>query len=207
MNHKGPCPEEQHKDIGKGRCAPIDVSIALIHYPVLNKEGRIIASAITNLDLHDIARCAKTYGAAAFYVVTPLYDQQVLAKKIIDHWIAGFGGKYNPDRKEAVELIRIMDSLDSVVDDIRRRRELKPRMVATSAREVSGSIGCDTLKKMILEGDPYLLLFGTAWGIAGELMAEADYCLKPIFGTGGYNHLSVRSASAVILDRLLARID
>lgn len=38
------------------------VSIALVHYPVLGKKGEIIGSAITNLDLHDIARTAKTYG-------------------------------------------------------------------------------------------------------------------------------------------------
>ncbi|MFO8083039.1 MAG: RNA methyltransferase [Desulfobacterales bacterium] len=183
----------------------MDLSIALIHYPVLDKYGQTIASAITNLDLHDIARCAKTYGIVRFYVVTPLCDQQVLAHKIIDHWTEGFGGKYNPHRKEAVELIRIADSLELVVDDIRRRRRQEPKMVVTSARQFDGSIGHKKLKQMISGGEPYLLLFGTAWGISNELMSRADYFLKPIAGTGEYNHLSVRSASAVILDRLLAR--
>ena len=46
--------------------------LALIHYPVLNRMGDIIASAITNLDLHDLARSCRTYGVPACYIVTPL---------------------------------------------------------------------------------------------------------------------------------------
>jgi hypothetical protein len=34
-------------------------------------------------------------------------------------------------------------------------------------------------------------------------MEQADYILEPIYGPGEYNHLSVRSAVAIILDRLL----
>lgn len=181
------------------------MSVALIHYPVLDKYGGTIASAITNLDLHDIARSAKTYGVHTFYVVTPLTDQQDLARKITSHWIEGFGGKYNPDRKEALELIKIMESVDLVVGDIRKRRKKKPKVVVTSAREIGENIDYNGLKSLIWHGDPYLLLFGTAWGLAEELMSEADYFLKPIYGADKYNHLSVRSASAVILDRLLAR--
>lgn len=183
----------------------VDLSVALVHHPVLNKHGDTIASALTNLDLHDIARSCKTYGVSTYYVVTPLEDQQVLAQKIIDHWLDGFGGKYNPHRKEAVELIRVMGSLNTVVDDIRQRREKPPKMVGTSAKNVPGSIGYDKLKNLLFDGDPYLLLFGTAWGLSDELISQVDYFLGPISGMSGYNHLSVRSASAVILDRLLGR--
>lgn len=35
-----------------------------------------------------------------------------------------------------------------------------------------------------------------------EMMEKFDYILEPIHGTGEYNHLSVRSAVAIILDRL-----
>jgi hypothetical protein len=183
----------------------IDLSIALVHFPVLNKHGSTIASALTNLDLHDIARSARTYGVNTFYVVTPLMDQQVLAQRIIAHWLDGFGGKYNPHRKEAVKLVKIMASLKNVVDDIRQRRKKQPKMVGTSAKKVSGSIGYDKLKSLLFDGDPYLLLFGTAWGLSEELISQADYNLGSISGISGYNHLSVRSASAVILDRLLGR--
>jgi len=34
---------------------------ALIHYPVLGRDGRIITTAVTNLDIHDIARSSRTY--------------------------------------------------------------------------------------------------------------------------------------------------
>ncbi len=180
--------------------------MALIHYPVLNKYGETIASAVTNLDLHDIARAARTYGVKTFYVVTPLQDQQILAQKIIGHWIEGFGGKYNPHRKEAVELIRIMDSIESAMENIRQRSGKKEvRTVVTSAKQIEGSIGYGQLRYLISTGSPYLLMFGTAWGLSGEVISRADYFLKPISGTKEYNHLSVRSASAVILDRLLAR--
>ena len=93
--------------------------LALAHYPVVNKNGEIIASAITNLDLHDISRAAKTYGVRSYYVVTPLEDQQVLAKKIISHWIAGAGAVYNPSRGSALELIRIKSSLAETAEHIK----------------------------------------------------------------------------------------
>ena len=49
-----------------------------------------------------------------------------------------------------------------------------------------------------------LLLFGTGWGLTVEVLGQADMVLEPIRGVGDYNHLSVRAAAAVILDRLRA---
>ena len=46
--------------------------VALIHHPVVNKNGMIIGSAVTNMDLHDIARAGRTFGVRGYYVVTPL---------------------------------------------------------------------------------------------------------------------------------------
>ena len=63
--------------------ATINLSIALVHYPVTNKNGEVIASAVTNLDLHDMARSARTYGVKGFYVVTPLEDQKALAAQLM----------------------------------------------------------------------------------------------------------------------------
>jgi hypothetical protein len=34
------------------------------------------------------------------------------------------------------------------------------------------------------------------------MMKKFDYILEPVYGPGEYNHLSVRSAVAIILDRL-----
>ena len=64
---------------GKG-----SVDLALIHYPVINKNREIIGSAVTNLDLHDIARAARTFGANGLYVVTPYRDQQILFRELLE---------------------------------------------------------------------------------------------------------------------------
>ena len=56
---------------------------------------------------------------------------------------------------------------------------------------------------MLISGRPHLLVFGTAWGLAETFISEADYILAPITGPTDYNHLSVRTAAGIILDRLL----
>ena len=177
--------------------------LALTHYPVINKRGNIIASALTNLDIHDISRAAKTYGVKSFYVVTPLSDQKVLAEKIISHWTGGAGAVYNPDRRRALELIKVMDSIIDVAEDIKGIENSYPKTVTTCARRYPASIGYAEFRDILENGIPHLLIFGTAWGLAESLITEADFVLEPITGTTAYNHLSVRSAAAIILDRLL----
>jgi hypothetical protein len=180
-----------------------NLHIALMHYPVYNKHGKIISSAISGLDLHDIARAAKTYSVRSFAVVTPLKDQQELADRIVAHWTNGFGATYNPNRKEALALVRVKNSLQEVIDDIANSGQGAPKTVITDAKPHPNGIGYKTLAQMFKDGAPYLLLFGTAWGLTTEFIDKADYILSPIVGKGSYNHLSVRSAAAIILDRLL----
>ncbi len=177
--------------------------VALTHYPVVNKRGEIIASALTNLDLHDISRAAKTYGVKSFYVVTPLSDQQLLAEKIVAHWIEGAGAVYNPARRSALELIKVKDSISDVVEDIKGIENSYPKTVTTCARRYPANIGYKEFRGILHGGIPHLLIFGTAWGLAESFISEADFVLEPITGTSGYNHLSVRSAAAIIMDRLL----
>lgn len=179
--------------------------MALIHHPVYNINGEVIASAVSNLDLHDISRAAKTYGVRAFYVVTPLEDQQRLVERIISHWTEGAGARYNPDRREALSLIRLAASLETVKDEIARNADGAPKTVVTDAKPHAHSISYGALAEMIRSKDPHLLLFGTAWGLTREFIDQADYVLAPITGRSGYNHLSVRSAAAVVLDRLLGK--
>jgi hypothetical protein len=174
---------------------------------VINKHGDVIASAVTNLDVHDIARAAATYGVRGFYVVTPLVDQITLIQRLISHWTSGAGAIYNPQRRRALELVRIKENLNDVMAEIRCDNggaEL-PRTVVTSARSQRPVIGFETLRRMIGEGPPYLLVFGTAWGLSETLMSAADFALAPVKGPTTYNHLSVRSAVTVVLDRLLGR--
>jgi hypothetical protein len=49
------------------------------------------------------------------------------------------------------------------------------------------------------------LLFGTGFGMAPAMLDRADFALAPLLGPGEYNHLSVRAAAGIILDRLRGR--
>ena len=107
--------------------------IALLHYPVYNKEGKVVTTAIANMDIHDIARVAKTYGVQNFFVINPLSAQQDLARKIINHWRKGYGAVFNPSRKEAFELVRIKSCLDEVIVDIATQTGCMPQIIVTGA--------------------------------------------------------------------------
>ncbi len=180
-----------------------NVFVALIHHPVVDKNGSLIAAAVTSIDLHDIARAARTYGVRAFYVVTPVSDQIELVKRIIDHWVHGAGARYNPDRRQALELIRTAESLQQVSEQIRRETGQTPLTVATSARAEGVDLDFEGCRKIIKGQQPLVLLFGTAWGLAPEVITNADLRLEPIGANSSYNHLSVRSAVSIILDRLI----
>jgi hypothetical protein len=180
--------------------------VTLIHYPVVNKQGDCIASAVTNLDLHDIARAVKTYGGLGFYVATPLTDQKVLVERIVSHWTSGVGGEHHPKRKQALELIHVADSLEAVCEDIGRREGMAPITVITSAKQRDGNLSFTELRTVLESETPVLLVFGTAWGLAEDVISQADYSLTPIDAQTGYNHLSVRCAAAIIMDRLLGNV-
>ncbi|HEX2769537.1 MAG TPA: RNA methyltransferase [Geobacteraceae bacterium] len=180
------------------------VSIALLHYPVYDRNRRVVASAVTNLDLHDIARSARTFGLFRYYVVTPVAEQQKLAELIRGHWQDGWGASYNPKRREALELLRVVPELGAALSDLEENWQRPAKIVVTGAQDRPGSISCSGLRQLFEDtGHPFLLLFGTGWGLTEELFARADFVLEPIKGAGEYNHLSVRSAAAIILDRLL----
>jgi hypothetical protein len=178
--------------------------LALVHYPVLNRKGDIIASAITNLDLHDLARSCCTYGVPACYIVTPLKDQQALANRLTAHWIEGKGGEIMPDRREAMKLLRVVASLASVVEDIAQKTGQPPVLWATTARsEGCGLSHIEARDLLERESRPFLLIFGTGWGLAPQVFDGVDAVLEPIPGVNGYNHLPVRSAASILMDRLL----
>jgi hypothetical protein len=179
--------------------------VILIHYPVVGKHGDVIASAVTNLDLHDIARAGRTYGIRAFYIVTPVRDQLELVSKIVSHWVTGAGAAYNPKRKEALSIIRVSNSFETALAEIAKENGGFPKTVVTSARKRTGSLSMSALRELIKEGDPYALVLGTAWGLADDFLDRADYLLEPVCGPTDYNHLSVRSAAAIMMDRLLGR--
>jgi len=185
-----------------------DLYVTLLHYPVINREGNIIISAVTNLDIHDISRACRTYGVKRFFIVTPDKEQQKISKEILDYWIYGKGGQLNPDRKEALQLVDIKSDIDSVRNEILKKTSKIPLVIATSAGYKGQVISCQNLKRDFLFNKnnkrPLILTFGTAFGLHESVYKNVDMILEPIKGSTTYNHLSVRCAVAIYLDRLLS---
>lgn len=185
--------------------APVDV--ALLHHPIRDRAGATVTSAVTNLDVHDIARSSCTFGVGRYYVVTPIEAQHALVHRITEHWTTGAGRRRMPERHEALELCAPVRSLDDAIADATQRHGLEPRLIATAARAAGRAPTSFAALRGTLaaSAEPYLLLFGTGHGLADEVIERADVLLEPIAGAGSYNHLSVRAAAAIALDRLLGR--
>ncbi|GAU09967.1 tRNA (guanosine(37)-N1)-methyltransferase TrmD [Desulfoplanes formicivorans] len=177
--------------------------VALVHYPALNKEGKEVTTSLTNLDVHDIARVSATYGLGGYIVCTPLQDQRVLAGRIINHWSRGGGAGFNPDRKEALNKVTVRDDLDGAIDHVRELTGEIPFVAATSARE--GSMPLADLQP-VLDKRPVLLVLGTGSGLADSVIDKADGLTRPVRFLSKYNHLSVRSAASIMIDRLLGDV-
>jgi tRNA (guanine37-N1)-methyltransferase len=174
--------------------------VALVHYPVENKWGQTVTTSLTNLDLHDILRVSRTYGLGGYYVCTPLIDQQELALTLVRHWQDGYGATANPDRRDALEQVRVVGFLDDAVADIAARTGLSPKVVTTSAK--AGDMTYPQVAQW-LERFPVLLVLGTGHGLSREVSTSAHGALRAIRFLDGYNHLSVRSAASIMVDRLL----
>jgi hypothetical protein len=178
--------------------------VALLHYPVYNIDGDIVATSLTALDLHDIARSCITYGVKGYYVVHPIPEMARLAEDILDYWQDGPGAMWRPNRREAFTLVRLTETLEEVLDSIKDREKAEPIVVATSARRYAGGLSYDRLAGLVRSsGPPILILFGTGHGLSQDIIDAADYTLHPIRGSAEYNHLSVRAAAAIILDRIV----
>ncbi len=183
------------------RCA-----VALVHHPVLDGSGAIVTTAVTNLDVHDLARSARTFGCTDYFVVHPIAAQRELVKRIRDHWTEGSGGRRIPDRREALGILRIVESLDVAFEQLGGRSRVE--VWATAARPLGSTLTFEEARARLAgEGTQVLILFGTGWGLAPSAISAADGLLEPIVAEDTrYNHLSVRAACAIVLDRLFGRI-
>ncbi len=76
--------------------------IALLHHPILNRDGAVVTTSITNIDVHDIARSARTYGVSGFFIGHPVLGMRRLTERILCLWLDGYGATYNPTRGEAL---------------------------------------------------------------------------------------------------------
>jgi hypothetical protein len=180
-----------------------DLYVALLHHPVYDKNGAIVTTAVTNLDVHDISRLSRTFGVRGFYVCTPVPTLRRLVARIMRHWETGPGSTYNTTRKDALSVVRLVADLDEATADVEREIGMLPYLVATSARSGPGRIAAGELRRRLQAPEgAVLLLLGTGWGLTSEILERANAILEPIAGTGDYNHLSVRAAAAIMLDRL-----
>ncbi|WP_022852055.1 tRNA (guanosine(37)-N1)-methyltransferase TrmD [Limisalsivibrio acetivorans] len=189
------------RDLGLDKTRRRRLYVALLHYPMRDKEKDVVATSITNMDLHDISRSCTTFGVKKYFVVTPLEAQRKIAERVMEHWLKGYGATYNVNRKEAFEGTELRESLMETIEEIERAEGRKPRIIATTARTDRADITYPELAEASLS-EPHLLIFGTGWGFTDDVFDMADHILEPIDGAGDFNHLSVRSAVAIILDRL-----
>ncbi len=173
--------------------------VALMHFPMQNRSGGVVATSLTSINVPDIARTACTYGAKRFYIVTPLESQQRIARRLREFWLTE---EELVNRREAVSLVEICSDLEECYRDVVRLEGQEPWVWGTSAR--SGlpypRLTWEEARAAMKER-PVLLLFGTGNGMAAELLAACDALLPPV-RPGRYNWLSVRAAAAIILDRL-----
>ncbi len=185
-------------------------AVGLVHHPVKDRAGDLVATNVTNFDIHDIARASKAYGLDRYYIIHPHEEQLMFASRILDHWRVGEGSKYNPMRKTALDLVATAVSVEAAARDFSNSIGGGPvEVFATTARELAGvrrwkfSELRDGLATQ--EGPGKLLLFGTGFGMTEELLRSCEGILEPIQGAppADYRHLSVRSAVTICLDRLL----
>lgn len=180
------------------------MAVALVHHPIVDRDQKVVATNITNFDIHDIARACKVYGVEKYYIVHPMQDQLMFVDRILDHWRVGIGAKYNPSRRVALSQVRAVPSLEAA----RKDWGGQGIVIGTHARPVPGvrDWTIPELREAIGPGDQScLLVFGTGYGMTTELMQSMDGVLESIRGAPpqDFRHLSVRSAVSIYLDRIL----
>lgn len=183
----------------------MSVHVALVHYPINDKNGQVVCTSVTNLDLHDFSRAGTTYGLSGVWIVHPYEAQQRFIRRVMRHWTAGWGAGYNPTRKESLARTHLVDDLEQVARDIEIEEGRRPVFVGTSAKPGGNRTTYANMRKRFeTEKDtPFCLVFGTGWGLHESAMFEMDVILEPIYGPTNWNHLSVRAAAGIIFDRLL----
>ncbi len=182
--------------------------LALVHHPVRTVDGEETTTAVTNLDVHDMARLCATYGLKRCFVVTPVHAQQALVQRILDHWTLGPGAKRIPDRAVALGRVHVVESISAMEEAIQEECGARAKTITTAARSSAGTTPlsfteCHRILQRSSTTTPWVLMFGTGHGLADSVIQRSECLLEPIAGKGTYNHLSVRMAAAIVVDRLM----
>ena len=176
------------------RALESEIAVALLHYPVLNRQGESSTTAITSIDVHDFARSCAFYQVGPVYLVHPADGMHALVHDMSDYWLHGAGGERNPERRQVLESIRMVHSLEDVV------AETDYQLWYTSAQAPEHTC-IEPAELAGMEGK-HLIVFGTGSGLDCAKLPEPNGWLSPIVGIGSVRHLSVRAALAIYLDRL-----
>ncbi len=196
-------PEKNEREAALKKIPPHYV--VLMHDQIKQADGRIGTTSVTSIDLHDTARSCATYGIKNFFVVTPLEDQQRVIDVFLSFWRSEEGKEYNLSRYKAVSRVLALKSLEEAIQTVRDQTGQEPLIIATCAKKHSHTTKIDYKSQTTVwaHNRPVLFLFGTGQGLADAVVEKADYLLVPVNGLTDFNHLSVRSAMAIILDRWL----
>jgi hypothetical protein len=180
-----------------------ELHIGLVHHPIFDRNKNIVATTVTHFDVHDIARVCRSYGVVKYHIIHPSESQLMFVARLKEHWSSRAGKEFNPLRAEAMKIIAVAKSIDEI-----NQSEGFDKIYSTSAKnhtqfpsitfsEVQAEIKNSSLKKI-------LILFGTGSGLVPTVFEQCHALIEPIVGFEGsdFRHLSVRSAVAIVLDRI-----
>ncbi len=180
-------------------------SLVLIHHPVYDRRGDKQASSVTPFDIHDLSRSCRTFGVDRFYITHPAPLQRGIVERILGFWNVGGGKSWNLHRSDALNVCRIVPDLTHALNDIINSCSENVTIIGTTAKQSENAISYSNLRSMAFPN--IVILLGTGWGLTNETFDICDYILNPILGAGDFNHLSVRAAGAIILDRIYGERD
>jgi len=192
---------DTHKEVVRRYIPPH--YLVVMHTDVVLPTGEVGETSITSIDMHDIARSARTYGVENVFIVTPLEDQQKIVRRLLTFWQEE-GRAYNMSRQDAVARVELAESFDSVISKIRGKHNVSPCVIATTAHaQYEHTLTYYDQETVWSRHQPVACILGTARGLSNTIIEQSTYVFDPIEGMTDFNHLSVRSAAAVMLDRWL----
>jgi hypothetical protein len=174
--------------------------VALVHFPVKNRLGEEIASTLDVFDFSDLGRLSLAYPLANVLWINPLASQREAFDRMSAH-------ANDPERdvesRGSFEKLKWFNTLEEARLWVEKDAGARAWTVATTALHRPDSVTFVQVRHALAQAKPVLLLFGKAWGLAPAVIASADAVLTPIDEGTGFNHLSVRTAVAIVVDRLL----
>lgn len=183
-----------------------NLSFCLCHFPVRLERHRIGSSSLTNLDIHDIARISRGYGMGPFYVLLALQEQMDILNNILSHWHKAANPEVHVDRQQALAQVSPVQNFTELEEKACAYYGVRPTFIATSANwpeeKNMGQALSPADVRGICRNYPVIILLGTARGLDLKALAIDFRLLRPLRFLDE-NHLSVRSAAAIIADRIL----